>query len=242
MRKPALKKIGYIKVYLPKPAAVAEWVERLCSEREIPRLNPAILPLLSSACRERDGLPCRIQAYTVYTPIGGKGRCCTRCDLQDHRKRERVQVRSTLDLKPMRKDTQSPKQEQSVAPRKGPWSNKNLKKKKKKKEYLPSSPGPAYRSTWSRPAWPPAARVTCNLPLNSAPPDLLTLEELKLTYLDSPTAHVSWETPTDIKFSATETFQCILFTIRKKEKVKHKMAMFILTLFGNITKIWYFVF
>ena len=37
------------------PAAVAEWVERLCSEREIPHSNPGILPLLSSACRECDG-------------------------------------------------------------------------------------------------------------------------------------------------------------------------------------------
>ena len=39
--------------------------------------------------------------------------------------------RSTLDLKPMRKDTQSPKQEQSVALQTGPWSNKNFFKKKK---------------------------------------------------------------------------------------------------------------
>ena len=40
--------------------------------------------------------------------------------------------RSTLDLKPVRKDTQSPKQEQSVAPQTGPLSDKNFKKKKKK--------------------------------------------------------------------------------------------------------------
>ena len=37
-------------------------------------------------------------------------------------------------MKPVRKDTQSPKQEQSVAPQTGPWSNKNFKKKKKKKK------------------------------------------------------------------------------------------------------------
>ena len=49
-----------------------------------------------------------------------------------------------------------------------------------------------------------AARVSCNLPLNSAPPGLLTLEELKLTYLDSPTVHATLETPTDIKFSKIE--------------------------------------
>ena len=96
--------------------------ERLCSEREIPRSNPGILPLLSSACRERDGPPCHIHAYTVYTPIGGKGRCRTRCDLRDHRTQARKSAgeRSTPDLKPVRKDTQSPKQEQSVAPQTGP--------------------------------------------------------------------------------------------------------------------------
>ena len=39
---------------------------------------------------------------------------------------------STLDLKPMRKDTRSPKQEQSVAPQNGPWSRQKIFKKKKK--------------------------------------------------------------------------------------------------------------
>ena len=41
---------------------------------------------------------------------------------------------STLDLKPMRKDPRSPKQEQSVAPQNGPWSKqkKFLKILKKK--------------------------------------------------------------------------------------------------------------
>ena len=34
----------------------------------------------------------------------------------------------------MRKDIRNPKQEQSVAPQTGPWSNKNYKKKKKEKE------------------------------------------------------------------------------------------------------------
>ena len=89
------------------PPVVAEWVERLCSEWEIPRSNPSILPLLSSACRECDGPPCRIHAYTVYTPIGGKGRCRTRCDLWDHRMQARKSAgeRSTPDLKPVRKDT-----------------------------------------------------------------------------------------------------------------------------------------
>ena len=76
-------------------------------------------------------LPCHIHAYTVYTSIGGKGRCHTGCDLQDHctQARKSAGERSTLDLKPMRKDTQSPKQEQSVAAQDGPWSNKFFLKK-----------------------------------------------------------------------------------------------------------------
>ena len=54
-----------------------------------------------------------VHAYTVYTPIGGKGRCHTSCDLQDHRTQARKSAGeiSTLDLKPMRKDTQSPEQD-----------------------------------------------------------------------------------------------------------------------------------
>ena len=65
------------------------------------------------ACRERDQPPCCIHAYTVSTPIGGKGRCHTRRDLQDHSTQARKSAGeiSTLDLKPMRKDTRSPKQE-----------------------------------------------------------------------------------------------------------------------------------
>ena len=49
--------------------------------------------------------------------------CChTRCDLWDHCMlgRKSAGKRSTSDLKLMRKDTQSPKQEQSVAPQNGP--------------------------------------------------------------------------------------------------------------------------
>ena len=78
-------------------------------------------------------LPCHIHAYTVYTSIGGKGRCRTRCDLWDHctQARKSAGERYTQALKPVRKDTQSPKQEQSVAPQTGPWSNKKKKKKKK---------------------------------------------------------------------------------------------------------------
>ena len=53
---------------------------------------------------------------------------------------------STLDLKPMRKDTQSPKQEQSVAPQNGPWSRQKIKKKKKKQFQEPDT-------TMSR-SWP----------------------------------------------------------------------------------------
>ena len=77
-------------------------------------------------------LPCHIHAYTVYTSIGGKGSCRTRRDLQDHhiQARKSAGERSTSDLKPVRKDTRSPKQEQSVAPQTGPWSNNNKKKPK----------------------------------------------------------------------------------------------------------------
>ena len=43
---------------------------------------------------------------------------------------------STLDLKPMRKDTRSPKQEQSVAPQNGPWSRQKFKKKEEKVPFV----------------------------------------------------------------------------------------------------------
>ena len=77
---------------------------------------------------EKPGEPCCIQAYTVYTTIGGKGRCHTSCELQDHSTQAGKSSGkiSTLDLKPMRKDTQSPKQQQSVAPQNGPWSKQKM--------------------------------------------------------------------------------------------------------------------
>ena len=81
---------------------------------------------------EEPGQPCRIHTYAVYTPIGGKGRCHTSCDFQDHsiQARKSAGEISTLNLKPMRKDTRSPKQEQSVAPQNRPWfPKKNFKKK-----------------------------------------------------------------------------------------------------------------
>ena len=92
---------------------------------------------------EQPGQPCHIHAYTVYTPIGGKGRCHTSCDLQDHSTQARKSAGeiSTLDLKPMRKDTQSPKQEQSMAPQNGPWSKQKFKKKKRKKKIFLSREG-----------------------------------------------------------------------------------------------------
>ena len=75
-----------------------------------------------------------IHDYTVYTSVGGKGRCLTGCDLRDHHTQARKSAgeRSAPALKPVRKDTLSPKQEQSVAPQTGPWSNKKIKKKEKK--------------------------------------------------------------------------------------------------------------
>ena len=59
---------------------------------------------------------------------------------------------STLDLKPMRKDTWRPKQEQPVAPQNGPWSKQKIKKKKKKRIIvtfcrLPSDPNRKTRFT-----------------------------------------------------------------------------------------------
>ena len=87
----------------------------------------------SQSMWEKPGQPCHIHAYTVYTPIGGKGRCHTSCDLQDHnmQARKHADEISTLDFKLMRKDTRSPKQEQSVAPQNGPWSKQKFIKKKK---------------------------------------------------------------------------------------------------------------
>ena len=61
-------------------------------------------------------LPCCIHVYTVYTSVGG------RRDLRDHRTQARKSAgkRFTLDFEPMRKDTRSLKQDQSVAPQNGP--------------------------------------------------------------------------------------------------------------------------
>ena len=80
-------------------------------------------------------LPCRIHAYAVYTSIGGKGRYHTRCDLQDHcmQARKSSGERSTPDLRPVRKDTQSPKQEQSVTPQLGLGPTNFFKKNRSEK-------------------------------------------------------------------------------------------------------------
>ena len=71
-------------------------------------------------------LPCCIHVYTVYISIGGKARYHTRCDLRDHCTQaiKSAGKRSTLDLKHVREDTRSPKQEQSVAPQTGPGPKK----------------------------------------------------------------------------------------------------------------------
>ena len=72
-----------------------------------------------------------LHAYTVYTPIGGKGRCHTSCDLQDHSTQARKSAGeiSTLDLKPMRKDTRSPKTGAIIGSSK--WTSVQTKIKKK---------------------------------------------------------------------------------------------------------------
>ena len=135
---------------------MAEWLNALCCgtvgrgfepwpwPRPKPRLRPRCHQCLwiclkaASMWVKVAWLPCRVHTYTVYTSIGGKGRGRTRCDLRDHRGQARKSSgeRSTQALKPVRKDTQSPKQEQSVAPQTGPWSNKNIFKKEKKKKNM----------------------------------------------------------------------------------------------------------
>ena len=73
-------------------------------------------------------LPAVYMLIQCTPSIGGKGRCCTRCDLWYHcmQARKSAGERSTPDLKSARKETRSPKQEQSVAPQTAPWSNKIL--------------------------------------------------------------------------------------------------------------------
>ena len=94
---------------------------------------PPMLVDMSNGCKYAGKKcdSCPIHAYTVYTSISGKGRCHTTCDLWDHHMQARKSAgkRSTPDLKPVRKDTQSPNQEQSVTPQTWPWSNKKKKKK-----------------------------------------------------------------------------------------------------------------
>ena len=84
---------------------------------------------------EKAWLPCCIHTYTVYTSIGGKGRCHTRCDLWDHRTlaRKSAGERSTPDLKPMRKDRRSPKLEKFNGSTKWALINKKKNPKKRKK-------------------------------------------------------------------------------------------------------------
>ena len=71
---------------------------------------------------------CHMNQFENYegTSIGEKGRFRTRRYRQNHRMEARKSAGkgSTLDLKPTKKDTRSPKQEQLVAPQNGPWSNK----------------------------------------------------------------------------------------------------------------------
>ena len=121
--------------FMIEPVTVAEWrtpSAHCAGGLLIKSWQPT--SVTNVACRECDWLPCCIHAYTVYTPIGGKGRCHTRCDLQDHSMQARKSAGkiSTLDLKPMRKATRSPKQMQSVAPQNGLWSRQKILKKTKK--------------------------------------------------------------------------------------------------------------
>ena len=115
----------------PSNESITSRILGKCIQRALPRLcrrHQCLWIRLTAASMwvKVTRLPCHIHAYTVYTSIGGKGRCHTRRDLKDHRTQARKSAgeRSTPDLKPVRKDTRSPKQEQSVAPQTWPWSNK----------------------------------------------------------------------------------------------------------------------
>ena len=74
--------------------------------------------------------------YSVH-PYWWKRQVFTRCDLQDHcmQARKSAGERSSLDLKPMSKDTQIPNKKQSVASENGPWSNNLFLKKSIKKQH-----------------------------------------------------------------------------------------------------------
>ena len=73
-----------------------------------------------------------IHTYTVYTPIGGKGRCCTRRDLQDHRTQARKSAgeRSTPDLKPVSRTHKVQNRSNQWLHKLGLGPTKKLKKKK----------------------------------------------------------------------------------------------------------------
>ena len=80
------------------------------------------------------GQPCPIHAYTVYTTIGGKGRCHTRGVSEESVvcRRGSTQVReSTMALKTMADVTGSPKQIYQWPHKKDLSPAKNFKKMKK---------------------------------------------------------------------------------------------------------------
>ena len=91
-----------------------------------------IIKVIHSCMWEEPGQPRRIHVYTVYTTIGGKGRCHTSGESEEsvvHR-RGRTQAReSTLALKPRANITRSPKQVYQ-------WPYKNLKTKKKSYTFM----------------------------------------------------------------------------------------------------------
>ena len=91
-----LSKVSWKLQFFFKPAAVAE---RLCSEREIPRSNPGILPLLNSAYRECDGPPCHIPIIQCTPLLGEKAVVApgVTFGIAAH-KQERVQVRDPLRI------------------------------------------------------------------------------------------------------------------------------------------------
>ena len=121
-------------LYNLKPVAVAEWRARLLTVLEVSRSNPDNLPLLQmwhvGNMTGHHAVYMLIQCTPLLAKKVGVAPDVT---FQDHSMQVRKSAGkiSTLDLKPMRKDTQSPKQEQSVAPQNGPWSRQKKFKKKK---------------------------------------------------------------------------------------------------------------
>ena len=93
----------WIGVRIAKPAGVAKWMTRSLVDLAA-RDRISLLPKISiHHCLPYTACMMDVHAYTVYTPIGGKGRCSTRRDPWVHRTQASkcAGERTTLALKPM---------------------------------------------------------------------------------------------------------------------------------------------